>query len=235
MTLATICTNALKEIGGFEVPSAFYGNTNLTARQCVALVNREGKTLERENRWSELINTHTFATVDGTANYDLPVDFRAFANMSQWDRTNARPLYGPTSGMIWQYRKSGIGTSSDLDVAFRIQNNDLYLDPTPSSVRTIAFDYYSSKWVTLATASGGFTVAVEFASDNDTARLDEELLTLGLKWRFLQAKGLPFEAEYREYETMKTEAVTDNGGKGRICLGRGTRSVDNIPDTGFGL
>ena len=97
MTLATICSNAIKELAGFELPTTFFGNANLTARSCVALVSREMKTMEREHRWVELITTHTFSTVNGTDAYSMPENFRAFANMSQWDRTNHRYLSGPTS------------------------------------------------------------------------------------------------------------------------------------------
>ena len=191
MSLLTICTNALKELGGFEIPGSFYGNPNATARQCLALTTREGNALVREYRWSVLIGSTTITTVSGTANYDLPTDFIAFANMSQWDRTNNRQLSGPLSGAVWQYRKSGIVTSSVLNRGFRIQNNDIYIDPTPTSADTLAYDYYSKYWITKQSDS---STTNEFSSDNDTCRLDEELITLGLKWRFLQAKGLPFEA-----------------------------------------
>ena len=90
MSLLTICQNALTELAGFEVPTSFYGSTNLTASLCVALVRRTGMTLERQYRWAELIDTYTFETVSGTSSYTLPSDFRAFANMSQWDRTKDR-------------------------------------------------------------------------------------------------------------------------------------------------
>ena len=73
-----------------------------------------------------------------------------------------------------------------------------------------------------------------WTSDADTARLDEDLLTLGLKWRFLQSKGMPFEAEYREYESIKSELLADNGGKPLIDLGPRRLDMSNLPDTGFG-
>lgn len=230
MSLLTICQNALKEIGGFEIPSSFYGSLNLTARQCVALVEREGKTLEREHRWVELIVSTTITTVSGTATYALESDFRAFANMSQWDRTNTRPLVGPTSGATWQWLKSGIANSGTIERWFRVQGSNVAIHPTPSSADTIAYDYYSKNLVDRQTGSDAAT----FASDNDTSLIDEELLTMGLKWRFLQAKGMPFEAEYKEYEAIKTDRISDNGGKGIICLGRPALVSTNLPDTGYG-
>lgn len=232
MSLLTICSNAIKELSGFELPTSFYGNANLTARSCVALVSREMKTLEREYRWSELITTATFSTVSGTDAYSLPTDFRAFANASQWDRTNHRYLSGPTSPLDWQWLKGDLATGATIQRFFRIQGQYIYIHPVPTvSGDTIAFDYYSKHTVTKQ--EDGSNVE-DWTSDNDTSRLDEDLLTMGLKWRFLQSKGMPFETEYREYETIKESARDDNGGKAILNMGRGRIRVSNLPETGFG-
>ncbi len=233
MSLLTICTNALQEIGGFDVPTTFYGNANLTATLAVAVSNREGKSLEKELRWSELVTEGTITTVASTATYAKPSDFRAFANMTQWDRTNLWRLNGPTPSIVWQWLKSGLVVASSNRRWFMIRGAYITIYPTPTvSNETLAYDYYSNKWVTKQSDS---TNASEWSADNDTARLDEDLLTLGVKWRFLQAKGMPFEAEYKEYEAIKDALKEDNGGRGMINLG--TRSVNydgNLPETGIG-
>lgn len=233
-TLTSICQNALYEMSGFEVPNSFYGNGNLTARQCLKLVEREGKTLSREHRWAELISEHTFSTADGTATYALPSDFSAFANMTVWDRTNSWRILGPTPPLVYQWLKSGITVASDAEAWYMVRGATITIYPTPTSVRTIAFDYYSNGWITKQ-LDGSYIS--EFTSDNDEPRLDADLLTLGLKWRFLQAKGMPYEPEYREYESIKDALISDNGSKPIIDLGLGNRGLmpeGNIPDTGFG-
>lgn len=233
MTLRTICEDALRELGGFEVPATFVGNGNLTARQCVALVQRAGRTLEREHRWVELIKTHTVETEADVASYDLPSDFRAFANVSWWDRTNSRRLVGPASAMEWQWLKGDIAAGATIDRWFRQQGTKFYIHPTPTvDGDTIAFDYYTKNWITTQSTGQG---ATSFSSDNDTVLLDETLLTLDLKWRFLQSKGMPFEPEYKEFESVKESLLADNGGKRKINLGPPTFELTNLPDTGFGL
>lgn len=187
--------------------------------------------LEREHRWSSLITSTTITTVDGTANYALPDDFRAFANMSQWDRTNSLPLAGPTSAGTWQFLKSGIAASATINRWFRVQNGYVYIHPTPSSADTLAYDYYSKNWI-IKQADSSYQHT--FNSDNDTLRLDEELVTMGLKWRFLQAKGFPYQPEYLEYEVLKSELYGDDGGRGVISLGRPYMNHTNLPDTNFG-
>jgi len=232
MSLGSICTNALRELSGFEIPASFYGNTNLTARTCVALVRREAMTLERTYRWSELIDTYTLSTVEGQDSYDLPSDYRAFANQSHWDRTKSRPMIGPASGAEWQWLKGYLAAGATIDRWWRLQGTKFYIHPVPTNTGdTIAFDYYSKNWVTKQSDNSNTS---DWTSDNDTSRLDEELLTAGLKWRFLQAKGMPFEPEYKEYETLVEHAQADNGGKRKITLGPTGVIPTKLPDRGFG-
>lgn len=233
-SLLTICQDALSEMSGFELPSSFYGNGNLTARQCVALVTREGRTLVRERRWSDLVGEYTFTTADGTAAYDLPTDFIAFANMTQWDRTNRWRMSGPTPPVVWQWLKSGFVVNATRRRWFMVRGGQFTIYPTPTSADTIAFDYYSKNWITRQSTGAS---ASTFASDNDTVRIDADLLTLGLKWRFLQAKGMPYEPEYKEYEAIKEEVMADNAGKGVIDLNSNRRHIipgGNLPETGYG-
>jgi hypothetical protein len=233
MTLLSICTAALDEIGGFDVPGSFYGNTNATAKQIVAICNREGKTLEKEIRWAELVTEHTFATVADTATYAMPSDFRAFGPMSQWDRTNNWRLTGPVPSLVWQWLKSGISVATGINKWFMVRGAYFTIYPTPSAVETIAFDYYSTSWVTKQVDSSNVAA---WTADNDTSRINEDLITMGVKWRFLQAKGMPYEPEYKEYSAIKESLVEDNGGRGPINLGRsgGLNWDGNIPDQGYG-
>lgn len=234
MTLLSICNAALLELSGFSVPSTFYGNNDLTAKLCVALANREGKTLEKELRWQELVTEHTFTTTSGTASYALPTDFRAFANMSQWDRSNQFMMTGPTPPAVWQWLQSGLVVASENSRWFAVRGNRFLVYPTPTvDDDELVFDYYSKNWVTKQADS---TNTSEWSADNDTSRLDEDLMTLGLKWRFLQAKGMPYEPEYKEYESIKEALRDDNAGRSMISLNRRPPSFmdGRLPDGGFG-
>jgi hypothetical protein len=236
MTLATICNAALSSMAGFERPASFFGSTNPTAVQCVALLEEAGRSLERKHRWSALKKTHTFTTTATVDTYDLPSDFRAFANMSLWDRANERPLIGPAAGYEWQWLKSSIDAGAVIDRWFRVANGQLVIHPVPTVTGdTIAFDYYSKNWITKQ-LDGSYVAA--FTADLDEPRLDDLLLQYDLKWRFLQAKGFPYEPEYKMWEDMLETLLADEGGKKVISLG-GRRRADpllgRIPDTGFGV
>jgi hypothetical protein len=234
MSLLNICTNALSELSGIDVPTTFTGNGDLTAKLAVALANREGKTLEKELRWATLVEEYTFTTVSGTAGYAKPGDFRAFANMSQWDRTNRWRLRGPTPSVVWQWLQSGLAVASTNRRWFMVRGATINIFPTPTVTGdTIAFDYFSNKWVSVQAT--GLTSST-WTADNDTALLDEDLLTLGLKWRFLQAKGMPFQAEYNEYCAIKEQLQADSGARGVINLNKPTLTSfgSNLPESRFG-
>lgn len=233
MTLRTICQNALNEIGGFEVPNSYFGSSNPTAKLCLALVQRAGNSLERRHRWVELVTEHTFTTTADTPEYDLPTDFRAFANMSQWDRANYDPMLGPVSPAEWQFLKSSVaGDTGTVTRWFRVKGQHFYIHPTPSTTGdTIAFDYYSKHWISTTSDQ-----VAAFTADTNTTLLDEDLLTLDLKWRFQQAKGLPFDAEIEEWKLMRDVRLASYGGARVLSLDKPiiARFPDNVPETGYG-
>ena len=136
---------------------------------------------------------------------------------------------------VYQWLKSGITVFAGPQRFFAIRGSLFTIYPTPTvSSETIAFDYYSKAWITKQSDS---SLVSAWTADLDTARLDEDLLTIDLKWRFLQAKGMPFEAEYKERESILESLIADNGGKGVIDFNGCRRSSiypGNLPDGGFG-
>jgi len=79
---------------------------------------------------------------------------------------------------------------------------------------------------------------VTFNSDNDIFIIDERLLGHGLKWRFMEQKGLPF-GHYRElYEAQIRRHISHLRGAKTLNLAQrsATRllSAENVPDTGYG-
>lgn len=229
MTLLTIAQTALREIGDFTVPSTIANNTDPTAVQLLALANRTGRTLANDFRWQVLLTTHSFTTVASTADYALPSDFGRFANLTFWDETNDTRMWGPVSTSEWQYlQSSGLGGAAQFDKAFRIAGSRFYIYPTPSSTDTIAFQYYSKNWISGKSA---------FSTDADAALIDEDLITLGLKWRYLQAKGDAFENEKMEYFERLESLQAADGARDAIRFGVSMVGADysgNLPETGFG-
>lgn len=167
--------------------------------------------------------------------YAFPTDIYYWINRTGWDRTRKWELMGPVTPREWQFLKSGYPATGFL-YRFRVMAGYVYVDPPPTVTSRIVFEYYTRNW---CQSSGGGAQAA-WAADTDVPLIDDYLFTLGLKWRFLRAKGLDYEQEARTYEDAVERAI-GRAGQGRDLpmnanSGRTIRLVDlgNVGDTGYG-
>lgn len=170
----------------------------------------------------------------GTQSYSLPTDFAYFMTQTFWDRNYRWQLMGPLDAQEWQVLKSGISPTGPRR-RFRIMGNLFYLDPVPAEVTTIVYEYYSNAWC----QSNAGVAQSKWAADTDYYTLDDDCFILGLKWRFLRAKGLDYEEEYTAYVNACQRTLSRNGGTRNLPLNAtsgATRLLgyNNVPDTGFG-
>lgn len=195
------------------------GSTDQTAIQMLALAQREGKSLSRRSNgvrgFLVLIQEETITTVADQANYDMPSGFRYLIDETLWDRTNFWELRGPMTPQQWQVFKSGLlasGAASRRRVRVKVGSDfgkELHIDPVPSSSGdTLVYEYVSDLWC----QSSGGTGQSAWADDTDTGILDEDLMQLGLIWRFLKKKGLDYSEEFNEYEIEVKQALARDGG-----------------------
>jgi hypothetical protein len=78
----------------------------------------------------------------------------------------------------------------------------------PVAGDTIAFEWVSKNWVTVA--AGGTST---WTADADTGLLDEEIMTQGVIWRWKAAKGLEYAEDYNKYERLVADQMGRDGGK----------------------
>jgi len=211
MTLLTICQDAAKIIG-ITSPSAVTASTDTSVIQLEAVANQEGRGLVQTYRWEALIKEASHTTIaaesQGTM-ISIASDFGRFSNNTMWNRTTNRKYYGPITGAQWQRIKAIV--SGNITNYFRIRGGLLLMNPTPTVGQSVNFEYVSKNWVD---ESGGSTAdADKFTGDAQTSVIDEELITLGVVWRFLKLKGLPFDQQYIEYQTRLAEYSSHDGAK----------------------
>jgi len=233
MSLLSVAQAVAEEVG-LPAPSVVIGSTDKTAKQLLRLINRAGKRLAKKN-WVILQKEHTFSTVAATASYALPTDFERLLDQTAWDRTKYWSLRGPTSPTLWQVRKSGIVAPS-IRSAFRIKPdtrvNKFFLDPTPTAVVSMVFEYASDQWVKDSANAGG---KAAYAVDTDIALISEELLELDCVWRILNRKGFAYAEEKQEAEDAINQAFADDGGAPVLDMGGARTSMrPNVREGGFG-
>lgn len=237
LTLKEICQRALRESGEFAVPATIVNNVDPSAVRLLASADRTGRDLHRKLNWQALNQTYTFDTEDGTAEYSLPEDYQRFINLTFWDRTNLAYIRGPVSPVEFEALRSGsLSAPSAFQAYFRVAAGKFVIHPTPSDIRTIAYQYIGQNWVD--TNSDTVMDAEYFAADTNTCAFDDDLMVLGVRYRFLAASGAPHDEERAEYDAFEQRAIADDGGKGVIRFGGDVRvgplGSGGLPETGFG-
>ena len=231
-TLLQICTDAMEGVLEQAVPTSIIGNTSPGAKLLKNAAQDIGRYLEREYSWQALKVEHTFATSNGVTAYDLPEAMRRFANMTIWSETDEWPLVKATDSE-WRMLQSG-GTISNLPFRFTVFGDQINLHPAPGSTAyTIKFDYYSKYF---STTSGG-TAQDRWAADTDISRLDDNLMALGVRYKYLERNGLPFDEDKASFIEAADSLYTDDRPREMISLGKGAfrRPLVNIPDSSWSV
>ena len=128
----------------------------------------------------------------GQDTYQMPSGFDWFNNRTMWDRTNRWELLGPDSPQMDQWHRSGIVA---IGPRRHFRKIGPYVDqfriwPAPFEIANplqLVFEYLSIDAV--AVNGSNTTFAQYFMNDDDQPLLDDQAVTMGVKWMFWEVKG----------------------------------------------
>lgn len=209
-----IIQTACKRIG-ILAPNAAFSSTDQQIIQLVSLCEEEGQELADRYPWAALQSEATFTTVAAQLQTTLAAvttGFNYIVNDTIWNRTLRRPVYGPNSEQEWQQKKA-IQLNGPFN-SFRIISDAINFYPSPTAGQTCAFEYITRNWVTTSTA-GASSV---WTNDADTPKINDQLIILGLIWRWKQAKKLDYAEDFAKYERRVTDAMSRDAGKPTLNL-----------------
>lgn len=247
MSVLTIAQAVADEVGVTR-PSSLVGSTDDTARQLLALLNREGQQLVARFDWSACLRDKSVTVTSGTAVYEVPSDFARIVDDTMWDTTNRWPMVGPLSAQEWETLQRGITISTprrvwrlvgEADGTYAAASTKKYVQiaPTPTN----SSDTFFYEYVTTGFArQNSDAAAASFDHDSDNPILPEQLFIMGGIWRWLRAKGLPYDEEKEAYEREVSRAIGQDKSarvlslNQRSPLGPRLINTDNIPETGYG-
>lgn len=223
MTLLTIVQNSCDRLG-ITRPTAAYASTDQQILQIVGLAQQEGKELAKRHPWQAITKEKTFTTTAAeTQSSAIPSDFDRFVDETMYNRSQTRGIAGPLSAQEWQFNKSVV--ASTIIQAFRQRGNSILITPTPTAGETVAYEYVSTNWCQSNTS----VEQSAWAADTDTGILSEELMTLGVVWRWQKAKGLDYAESFRTYEVQVAQVSSRDGGKARLNAGRRSGTTAQRP------
>jgi hypothetical protein len=208
MSLLTVVTRFCERIN-LNSPATVYGSTDPQISQIKALLEAEGNDLAKRGDWNELtceaVHTTLATESQGAISTVASNGFRNIKPDTLWDRTLKLPLY-ILDDVQWQAQKGFATTSPNYSV--RLRGGLLLSTPIPAAGNTWAFEYFSKNWIL---GIDGTTYKQYFTLDTDTMLLPEELLTLGLIWRWKKEKGFDYAEDFRTYESQVNQALGSNG------------------------
>ena len=219
MTVLSIAQQFCRRTG-LPQPTTVLGSSDAQVLQIAALIEEEGNDLAGRGAWEGLTfeATHTtLATEDqGAISTIAPNGLRYIKNQTIWDRTDRLPIIGPMDGQEWQALKGLSNTGPRY--MYRIRGGKLLVNPAPSAGHTWAFEYISKCWIL---GADGTSYRNYFTLDTDTVLLPEELMLMGLRWRWLREKGLDYAELFRTYEMQVKDALGRDGSKPVIRMDSG--------------
>lgn len=211
MTCLTLVQTAFKRMG-LSAPTAVASSTDPQVMQMLALANEEGQTLAEATNWQALRAQATFTTVaaeqQGLMSVIAP-NCKFIVNDTIWNRSLRMPVFGPLSPQSWQ-QQVAIAVQGPWNM-FRIFGDALNFIPNPTAGETCAFEYVTTNWV-----SGGGT---EFTQDAEFSLIDEQVMVMGLIWRFRQAKGLDYSADLQKYQRRVADLIARETPKPILDIG----------------
>lgn len=238
MTLLSAVNNAQRLLS-LAVTSGVVADGQETQNLLLGIANMEAaEVLERDEYDFPLLRrTKSFtASLASLQASGKPSDFQRAIAETFWNQSNDRKIYGPLTDKEWAIAYGSPVTSAAWQSAM-FRYDGLHIFPVPTVADTIAYDYIIN---TPALANDGTTYKTAFTADNDTYLLGDRLLTLGVVWRYKQAKGRDYAEDLKNYElALAAKYRADRGAARELSIAPGEESMwppdGLIPDTGFGV
>lgn len=165
-----------------------------------------------DNLQRKLMRQWTFTTTATDVQPDeaLPDDLEYIITDTMWDRTVTRPVVGPITPQTWQAWKARPVLTSIM-YGYRLRGPEFLTAPNPPDGDDVFYEYISNLAVYSATPPlDGLPDQSQFEANDDTSIYPDTLLTRGVRWRFLKAKGLAWESDHQQWSAMMQRYMARN-------------------------
>ena len=199
---------------GLDKPSIIYSSTEREHIELGDLANEMAERIASAHDWTKLTGIATITGDGSTTAHDLPSDYdRMIVKTNVWSSSLQTPLTHIADLDEWL----GLEVWSYTYVinAWTIYADQMHIKPALASSVTAQYWYQSNLLVSPASGSN----KTRFTADDDTFRLDERLLTLGIIWQWRANKGLAYAEDLTNYEEEKEKLIARDKGSRMIRIG----------------
>lgn len=206
-------------LAGQPQPTTVAASPDRTALLMAELARVDAEDLSGRFDWPGLLRDRAFTTVAAVDQPDaLPDDFGRMAAATDdrgqiYDVARREGIAGPASADQWRVMLDGfVGWTT----AWRVFGGALQLAPAPPAGRAMRFAY-----VTRNLYLAGSTPKPAWEADTDTCRIPEDLIALGVLWRWKQGRGFEYAEDLANAERAIERAVGQAaGGRRQLVMGR---------------
>jgi len=245
MSLLTIAQAASDQIGLDVRPLTIVGNPDKDAQRLLRFAKMVGSEIVGRAPWQALRIERKFtATATEFQANAIPASFIRFLPETLWDETNSLSITGPIGPAEYQARKNGTPNAGPMRW-FERRGNALNIWPVPAAGAILSYVYQTGDYMRQVIAPAGFPVGgvlqnrAAWLVDDDEAAISEELITLGVVYRFLLADGQPYGQAQADYERRLAQEIAHENTGARVLatadiFSRGSARFTGEPGGGGG-
>ena len=234
-------TREVATMVGLAKPKDPAAATDPNVQQLVSAVNQAAQDMFNLYDWQQLVKRYEIeiqADEPGQRekSFDLPDDFWAFIDQTQWNKDTRLPAIGPISPQMWMQINVRMPMVV-LTFLWQIRDDKLWIQSPPTDAQTLTFMYISRGWC--KDADNPDLLKNQADKNDDVILFDRYLTTLLARAKWQMMKGLDSSSSMQDfrmnYEIRKGKregapvlSTTTGGGLPLLNM------LTNVPDTGFG-
>jgi hypothetical protein len=169
--------------------------------------------------------------------FDLPTDFAAMIDDTQWNANSQLPALGPINPQSWQ-AMTVRNDSANMRFMWRIRNKQLWIKSPPdaANTQTIVFEYLSKYWA----VKGSDGSATDIMKENGDYHIYPwQLMVLYTRAKWFENEGFDSSGAQMDFlKALNYELGADKGATS-LSLVQGSAfpyldPIRNLPDSGYG-
>lgn len=214
MTILQVVQGAATVLG-IDVPTLVYGSTQREIVEMQYLVNEVARRIAESHDWQMLKVVKQYDGDGVSEAFDLPSDYdMMLTTASVWSSEWTWNLNHILDSDQWlEMQVIPFTFIYGNWMIYGGQYHQLPIMPVGANVK---FFYISN----LIVQASDMSTKAAFTADDDTFRLDERLLKLGIIWQWKAYKGYPYAEDMANYEKQLAVCLQKDGGSKPIVSGR---------------